>query len=454
MLITITTAAGMGIAAYRLQTSTIEGRFTASANAGFTSDLAQVRDIAVGATDAFQAAADYMNGRRGIDWVLYDLATTSSPQADRTATGFSSMSAPLKRISDDLPTELINEAFRTGKASAELPAVAGPPVLAFVAVIPPDIVLIEYYDLAAMRQELTVLQRDLAAIALGVTVVGLVAALLAASGIQRPVRRVAAAARRLGQGELDIRLRVRGRDELADLTRSFNTMAGRLGASIEQQRRFIADVTHDLRTPVAAMIAVVDSLADADPEARARSARLLGTQTRRLARLVEDLLEISRFDAGVADFRPEPVDLRALLMDAVEVSASSATVVGDATVTADPRRLHTIACNLLVNAKRHGAEPVTVTIDTTAPEGVTVRFADCGPGVPADLMPILFDRFVRGDRSRTSSLSSGLGLAIARENALVHGGRLEVHNEGGAVFTLTLPRASAEADRRPATSRP
>lgn len=216
-------------------------------------------------------------------------------------------------------------------------------------------------------------------------------------------------------------------------------MAGRLGESIEQQRRFIADVTHDLRTPVAAMVAVADSLAD--PETRASSARLLGTQSRRLARLVEDLLEISRFDAGVADLRVELVELPALLRDAIAVTGARASLsaAGDVTVTADPRRLHTIACNLLANAVQHGAEPVTVTIDATGPDQVVVRVADSGPGVPADLAPILFDRFVRGDRSRKATEGSGLGLAVARENAVIHGGRLEVHNEGGTVFTLTLP---------------
>jgi two-component system sensor histidine kinase MtrB len=155
----------------------------------------------------------------------------------------------------------------------------------------------------------------------------------------------------------------------------------------------------------------------------------------------------------VADFRPEPVDLRALLLDAVEASGGSADVIGDAIVPADPRRLHTVARNLLVNAVRHGAEPVTVTIDATGPDWVTVRFADSGCGVPADLMPVVFDRFVRGSRSRTAA-GSGLGLAIARENVLVHGGRLDVHNDGGAVFTLSLPRASSGADRPRETSRP
>lgn len=448
VVITTATAAVMAFAAYRLQASTIEGRFTAAAIAGFRSDVDQARNFE-GNQLPLVAVIDYMRGRRGIDWALLDSRTGpvrgAYPVDGLTATSVigSSINSPLSRLTE-LPADLVDAARRGGTPRAELAGGAAP-VLALGAYLGDDVVLFEFYDLGPMRQELASLQRTLVFIAVVVAAVGLVAALLAAHAVQRPVRRVAAAARRLGQGELDVRLAVRGRDELADLTRSFNTMAGRLGESIEeltakdrQQRRFIADVTHDLRTPVAAMIAAVDSLAD--PEVRASSARLLGTQSRRLARLVEDLLEISRFDAGVADLRPEPVDLRALLLDAISVSGGQATVSGEATVTADPRRLHTIACNLLANAVQHGADPVTVTIDGTGPDQVVVRVADSGPGVPPDLAPILFDRFVRGDRSRGATEGSGLGLAIARENAVVHGGRLDVHNEGGAVFTLTLPR--------------
>jgi two-component system sensor histidine kinase MtrB len=463
VLITSTTAAVMGFAAYRLQAGSIEGRFTAAARTGFASDRAQagaVHTVGADTIEPLVTMTAYMRGRRGIDWGIYDFSRpVATVNGDYPVTGMvetsapsSSVTKPIFRITE-LPAELVDGARGTDEiASTVLNVESGAPVLALAARVNFGLVLVEFYDMAPMRQELAALQRNLVLIALAVATVGVVAAFLAAAGIQRPVRRVAVAARRLGEGELDTRLPVQGRDELADLSLSFNTMAGRLGESIEQQRRFIADVTHDLRTPVAAMIAVVDSLSDTDPEARARSARLLGTQSRRLARLVEDLLEISRFDAGVADFRPEPVDLRSLLLDAVEATASGGQVAGDATVTADPRRLHTIACNLLTNAVRHGRAPITVTI-TATPDQVTIRFADSGPGVPADLMPILFDRFVRGDRSRTAT-GSGLGLAIARENALVHGGHLDVHNDGGAVFTLTLPRAPSTADRPPTTSHP
>lgn len=315
-----------------------------------------------------------------------------------------------------------------------------------------DYWVVQFFDLTRLDVDLAAQRQKLVYIALGVTALGVVAALFAAWNIQRPVRRVASAARELGDGAFDVRVPVKGRDELAYLAASFNTMAHRVSESIEdlrakdrQQQRFVADVAHDLRTPLASMVAMVDTLDSATPETRTRATELLGTQTRRLARLVEDLMEISRFDAGSADFRPEPVELPALVEDAIEVSvpgtAVEVTSTGDTTVVADPRRVHTIVGNLLANAARHGRTPITVSIDGS-PDTVTIKVSDSGPGVPEELLPILFDRFVRGDHARQATGGSGLGLAIARENARIHGGSLEVHNDRGAVFTVSLPRVS------------
>lgn len=313
--------------------------------------------------------------------------------------------------------------------------------------------MLEFFDITTIKGGLAQPQK-LVYVALAVAALGIVAALFAAWRVQRPIRRVASAARELGDGAFDVRVPVKGRDELADLTMSFNTMAQRVGESIEemrekdeQQQRFVADVAHDLRTPLASIVATVDSLDSANPETRARATQLLGTQARRLAKLVEDLMEISRFDAGSTDFRAEPVDLPALVEDAIEVSIPDAEVrvtsTGATTVVADPRRVHTIAGNLLVNAVRHGRAPITVSIDGTG-DDVTIRVSDSGPGIPADLLPILFDRFVRGDHARQATEGSGLGLSIARENARLHGGELTAHNHDGAVFTLRLPRDAAD----------
>jgi two-component system sensor histidine kinase MtrB len=289
-----------------------------------------------------------------------------------------------------------------------------------------DYFLVEFFDLGVLETDLGELRRNLALIALGVSVlgVGVGVAFLIGRRIRRPIKALSVAADELGAGALDTRVPVKGRDEVAALAESFNTMAARLGESIEalhakdrQQRRFVADVAHDLRTPLASMIATVDSLDHAEPAIRTRAAEILGTQARRLAKLVEDLLEIARFDAGKADLRVATVDLTDLVANAAEVTGVEAavTTAGDVTVVADPRRVHTVVANLL---------------------------ADAGPGVPEDLLPILFDRFARGDHARQATEGSGLGLAIARENVLVHGGSLTAHNDGGAVFTVRLPQSA------------
>lgn len=309
-----------------------------------------------------------------------------------------------------------------------------------------DYFLVEFFDLGVLETDLGVLRRNLALIALGVSVFGAGVAFLVGRRVRRPIQALSAAADELGAGALDTRVAVKGRDEVAALATSFNAMAARLHAKDRQQRRFVADVAHDLRTPLASMIATVDSLDHAEPATRGRAAEILGTQARRLAKLVEDLLEIARFDAGKADLRVAPVDLADLVADAAKVSGVEAgvTVHGDVTVVADPRRVHTVVANLLSNAVRHGAAPVTVTLDGTG-DDVVVRVADAGPGVPEELLPILFDRFTRGDHARQATAGSGLGLAIARENVLVHGGSLTVHNDGGAVFTVRFPRGVENA---------
>jgi len=211
----------------------------------------------------------------------------------------------------------------------------------------------------------------------------------------------------------------------------------------QQQRRFVADVVHDLRTPLASMIAATDGLDSPESRDRARSAELLGTQVRRLSTLVEDLLEMSRFDAGAAELRPEVVDLQALVTDAVTLCAPDTEIAvsrtGYTSVYGDPRRLHTIVRNLVTNALHHGAPPIAVTVNGQAHQ-VQVTVADSGPGLPAERAPFIFDRFARGARARQHAEGSGLGLAIAYENAVLHGGRIEATSSHGAVFTLTVPR--------------
>jgi signal transduction histidine kinase len=281
----------------------------------------------------------------------------------------------------------------------------------------------------------------------------LIAAGFIARGILRPVADAGRAARRIAGGDLSARVPVRGRDELARLAAELNRMAEslettvvRLEASQAQNRVFVADVAHELRTPLAALTAeasLIESQADAMPPEARRAAQLLASDVRRMRGLVDDLLEISRFDAGGEHPASDPVDLVRVVTAAVaarlpdaQVSVPGAPMVVDT----DARRLDRIIGNLLDNARAHApGAPVEVAL-THAREGAVIIVADRGPGVPPEALAHLFERFYTADAARGRG-SSGLGLAIAAEHAALLGGTLRVRPRpgGGLVFVLTLP---------------
>ena len=298
-----------------------------------------------------------------------------------------------------------------------------------------------------------------AALAFAVTL-----ALLATRGVLRPVRELGRAARLLGEGELRTRVAVRGADELADLARTFNGTAAELERHVEQlrameadARRFVADVSHELRTPLAALVAVAEVLdeeATRLPEPAGRAAGLVSQEALNLTGLVNDLIEISRFDAGVAALAVNEVDVAELVGATLQTrgwSESVRTELAPAmTARLDPRRVDVILANLVGNALRHGEPPVSVRLRAD-PHRILVEVRDHGPGVDDAALPHVFDRFYKASAARARSEGSGLGLAIARENARLHRGDLTVTNapDGGALFTLRLPRRPHEPDGGP-----
>ncbi|MGW1677119.1 HAMP domain-containing sensor histidine kinase [Saccharopolyspora sp. NPDC002376] len=460
VLTTVGASAALALSAYTIQATSARDRFVNSATLGFRSDVKQAaQHHATCQGDPVYcsvfSAASYMRGRLGLTWALVDLTPGGSVDRDGRyipvdgRTGWRTGQLPIAQIdrASDANGQPITYSYEGDDGS----------YLVVAGTIAPGIVLAEFYSTAGLDREVANLRTQLAVLTVVVAATAAVIALLAARRIQQPVRATAAAARRLGAGALDTRLPVHGHDELAELADSFNAMAQQLGESVDelrrkdaQQRRFVADVAHDLRTPLASLVVLADSLDSPDPRARARSVELLGTQIRRLGVLVEDLLEIYRIDAGVADFRPETIDLVELVADVTGmVSAGSEvtlTSAGETAIQGDARRVHTIVRNLLINAEHHGAQPVSVTIDGTDLRKATVTVPDSGPGVPDDLVSVIFDRFVRGNHARAYTEGSGLGLAIAQENAVMHDGRITVRNVpgAGAAFTLTVPRASSE----------
>jgi two-component system sensor histidine kinase MtrB len=283
------------------------------------------------------------------------------------------------------------------------------------------------------------------------------AAIAASRRVLLPVRRLARATQRMSGGDLSVRIQPRGRDELAQLVASFNGMASALADKVGElermearARRFAGDVSHELRTPLTAMTAVTDILYEHPGLAgdAATAARLVRQEVLHLNRLVEDLIEISRFDAGTAQLVTDDTDVATAVgrcLRARSWTDVSADVPAGMTVRLDRRRFDVILANLVGNALRHGALPVTVTADVQ-PEGrggtrLTVNVRDHGDGLPPTAIPHLFNRFYKADTARARSEGSGLGLAIAWENARLHGGRIDAgnHSGGGAIFTVSLP---------------
>ncbi|WP_374205658.1 ATP-binding protein [Streptomyces sioyaensis] len=323
---------------------------------------------------------------------------------------------------------------------------------------PSGLVVYATFSLASEQRDVSSLVAAARAGALPVVLASLVPALLAARRVLRPVRQLRSATESMAAGALDTRIDVTGDDELADLGRTFNTMAATLQADATTlrrmeagARRFAADVSHEMRTPLAAMTAVTGVLDEdaasgrLDPET-SEALTLVADETRNLARMVEDLMEISRFDAGAAVLDLDEIDVGELVrktlalrhwQDRVEVA-----VPDGLRARLDPRRIDVVLANLLGNALRHGGTSGPVRLRARAgADALVLTVADGGAGIPDDVLPHVFDRFTKGDAARTRSEGSGLGLAIAAENARLHGGTLTAANapDRGAVFTLTLP---------------
>ncbi|MEU4715895.1 ATP-binding protein [Micromonospora purpureochromogenes] len=274
-----------------------------------------------------------------------------------------------------------------------------------------------------------------------------------------PVGRASRAARAVAEGLLATRLPVRGRDEFSDWAAAFNDMAQALQTKIDdlsraeaRERRFTADVAHELRTPVTALVAAASLLADRIdtlPDDSRRAAELLVADVVRLRTLVEELMEISRLDAGREAVSPASVPALAPLRDLVAAHgwAGRVVVAGDeAVLRTDPRRLERVLANLVGNAVTHGQGEVRASVTRAGPL-LVYEVSDQGPGIAAEHLPHVFDRFYKADPAR-SGRGSGLGLAIARENARLLGGRLTVRSTPGVgtTFQLALPVTPPDAD--------
>ena len=324
----------------------------------------------------------------------------------------------------------------------------------------------ELYYLFPLAQEQQTLDLVRGAVVVtGLLLVGLllVLAWMLTRQVVSPVRAAARTAMKLSTGQLSERMRVRGEDDLAQLARAFNDMAVSLQRQIKQleslsrvQQRFVSDVSHELRTPLTTIRMAADLMFE--DRARfdaptARAAELLQNELDRFEALLVDLLEISRFDAGVAVLDTESFDLPVLVERVVRSATPLAEDLGRdirvqvvdgplPLVQGDPRRIDRIVRNLVVNALEHGdARGVDVRI-ACADGAAAVTVRDYGVGLRPGESSLVFNRFWRADPARVRRMGgTGLGLSIALEDARLHGGWLEAAGEPGlgACFRLTLP---------------
>jgi two-component system, OmpR family, sensor histidine kinase BaeS len=282
----------------------------------------------------------------------------------------------------------------------------------------------------------------------------LLLALALAYRLNQPIQALIQAARSLSRGDLNQRVAVTGKDELAELGQAFNQMASSLQQTQESRRAMTADIAHELRNPLAVQRANLEALQDGIYELTPNNLQPILEQNHLLTRLVEDLRILALADAGQLKLEYSWISLSTLVERVLERFKAQAEPRGVSFVLEaapdcpeiqiDSRRIEQVLVNLISNALRYAPGPGRIEIKITcSPESVILTLHDNGPGIPEEALAHVFERFYRADRSRSRiEGGSGLGLAIARQLVEAHGGELKAanHPEGGALFTLKLPR--------------
>ena len=329
-----------------------------------------------------------------------------------------------------------------------------------------------FYPLNFQEETLAKLSNFLLIVGAGLLAAVVILAAISIGRVLKPIQRARDVAEEIAAGNLAARIpQATSQDDFGKLAESFNRMTDNLAQKIGElehvgslQARFVSDVSHELRTPLATVRMAADYIHAArtglPPDAQ-RAAVLLERELERFENLLEDLLEISRFDAGVINLEPVEVDLSGLLdevVDAldpiahgrqVEVGLQVDRSQGQPLVAADPRRLDRVFSNLVKNAIEHTEQGgVRIWVGRRARD-VVVTVADEGEGIPAEDLPHIFERFYRADVHRARTLGgTGLGLAIALENVNLHRGSIDVQSEvgHGSTFTVTLPAIDSKPE--------
>jgi signal transduction histidine kinase len=286
--------------------------------------------------------------------------------------------------------------------------------------------------------------------------VSLIVARLMARGMTQPLRDMASAARRMETGDYSVRVQTRSRDEVGRLAAAFNRMSGELEGLEQSRRDLVANVSHELKTPIAAIRAHLENLLDGVEQPDPATLEVMLAQVERLGRLVDQLLDLSRLESGEVPLRLEALPLRPIVDQliseiAVALPGRGVTVRNDVSsdlpaLSADRERLHQVLFNLVENAVRFTPDGGEVTLSARRENGsIEIAVADTGTGIPPEHLPRLFERFYRADPARArGDGGTGIGLAIARSVVEAHGGTIRAESEPGrgSVFTFDLPAAN------------
>jgi signal transduction histidine kinase len=316
--------------------------------------------------------------------------------------------------------------------------------------------------LAVPRPEvpiLTILSDELVLPVVGAGIIALMISLLVAFWLARwvgdPLQRVVAASRRMPSAEANP-ISLSGPHEVVELTQAFNEMNIRVQTSQKSQREFVANVSHELKTPLTSVQGFAQALLDGtanSPEAQKQAAQVIYNESGRMHRLVLDLLDLARLDAGTLDLKRSPLDVTALLNNIAEKFTPQARD-GNVELQMDTPRLPEISgdgdrlaqvfTNLVDNALKYTPAGGIISLRASqVGSGVQVEVADTGTGIPTEALPYIFDRFYQADSSRPGGQKhgSGLGLAIVKEIIAAHGGKISVLSKPGAgtIFTISLP---------------
>jgi signal transduction histidine kinase len=268
-----------------------------------------------------------------------------------------------------------------------------------------------------------------------------------------PVKALTSAAKRLGHGDFSQRVQIKDKSELGELARTFNSMAGDLERTEKLRRNMVADVAHELRTPLSNVRGYLEALRDGVIKPDKKTIRSLHEEASLLSRLVDDLQELSLAEAGELKLVRQPEDIGELTRQAVAAVETQEKAKGLSLsvelpdklppVNIDSRRIGEVLRNLLENAVAHTSKGSTITVAAKQQDNwVEINVADTGEGIPAKDLPNIFERFYRVDKSRTRATGgSGLGLTIAKRLVEAHGGKIEVQSEvgKGSLFSFTIP---------------